>query len=195
MRQTLECKVCGKPVIITPSRVKGRDSVCCSYKCNGKYKKSLNPNYIPCEVCGKLTYKKPNEQNKQKNICCSFGCLGELRKTIYLNENNPNYGNRASNNPMTKNEIITNYGYRLIHAEGHPHAINGFWIKEHRLLAEKYLMEDFQSIEIDGNKYLSRKFDVHHINGDRLDNRLENLKIMSRSDHMRLHLTERWSRK
>ena len=28
---------------------------------------------------------------------------------------------------------------------------------------------------------------VHHVNGDKLDNVIENLEIMSRSEHMKLH--------
>ncbi|HXJ92657.1 MAG TPA: HNH endonuclease [Terriglobia bacterium] len=35
---------------------------------------------------------------------------------------------------------------------------------------------------------------VHHINGDRSDDRLENLEVLSKSDHTRLHTLEAWSR-
>lgn len=32
---------------------------------------------------------------------------------------------------------------------------------------------------------------VHHVNGDQLDDRIENLEVLSHSEHMRLHSTER----
>ena len=32
---------------------------------------------------------------------------------------------------------------------------------------------------------------VHHIDGDKLNNRIENLELMNRSSHMKLHSKER----
>ncbi len=45
----------------------------------------------------------------------------------------------------------------------------------HRVLAEVFLGLD-----------PSTKMDVHHINGDKQDNRLENLEILSRKEHLRI---------
>lgn len=51
----------------------------------------------------------------------------------------------------------------------------------HRLIAEKIL----------GRK-LRKGEEVHHKNKNRRDNRPENLEVMSKGDHIRLHNYERW---
>lgn len=165
----------------------GKDFVCCSIYCSKQYYKSINKNYLLCDNCGKRFYVKPENQKKYSLHYCSLSCLGEARKTLYIGDKNPNYNNRDDKNPMTKETRITVHGYKLVKAIGHPFAINGFWIKEHRLIAEKYLMNEEQSVEVNGINYLNPKLSVHHINGDRLDNKPENLLILTRSEHMKLH--------
>jgi hypothetical protein len=45
----------------------------------------------------------------------------------------------------------------------------------------RYLMEQHLGIKLKSNQV------VHHINGNKLDNRLENLVVMNRGDHAKLH--------
>lgn len=58
--------------------------------------------------------------------------------------------------------------------------IKGSRIDEHRKIVQDLI----------GRK-LSKNEVVHHINGDKSDNRIENLQILSRSEHAKLHLKNR----
>ena len=87
-------------------------------------------------------------------------------KRFRKGEDHPNWGGGVT--------INTN-GYRLIKVLDHPNAQGGKWVPEHRLVMEKYL-----------KRFLTKNEDVHHINGNRLDNRLKNLEILDRQSHMRI---------
>lgn len=58
--------------------------------------------------------------------------------------------------------------------------VNGKKVDEHRYIMEQYLGRKLTSNEV-----------VHHKNGDKRDNRIENLEILTRSSHATLHLTGR----
>ena len=66
---------------------------------------------------------------------------------------------------------------------------------EHRLIAEKYLLNDENSVVVDGKRYLSPDYDVHHKDGNRLNNAPQNLEVLTRSDHMKKHFAERRAQK
>ena len=74
---------------------------------------------------------------------------------------------------------IHTQGYVLVYCPEHPNANKGGgkYIFEHRLVMSNYLKRPLEKGEI-----------VHHINGDRTDNRIENLALHSNEEHTALHM-------
>ena len=66
-------------------------------------------------------------------------------------------------------------GYILIYQPLHPFVTSQGYIMEHRLVMEKYL-----------GRYLAKEEEIHHINGIKTDNQIENLMLFkNKSEHIK----------
>ncbi len=85
------------------------------------------------------------------------------------------------NNPKWKGgRLKTSTGYIIVRCEGHPRTSEGHpYVFEHILVMEAYL-----------GRYLTINEIIHHINGRKDDNRIENLELIDRSKHMKHHIQD-----
>jgi hypothetical protein len=112
-------------------------------------------------ACGKNS--KPVEAYAlRRGLSKSCGCLKRhLASQQPTRENSPRW--RGGRN-------VSKEGYVSLYAPDHPAAKHKKYVREHRLVMENHL-----------GRYLHDHEFVHHKNGDRGDNRIENLELWSRS--------------
>ena len=104
---------------------------------------------------------------------------------------NHQYGLKGDKNASWKGgRTISSYGYVLIYSPDHPFANGDGNIFEHRRVAERFLLNEENSVAINGKKYLSPEYEVHHKNENKTDNSVENLVVLTKSEHRSLHNVE-----
>jgi len=127
-----------------------------------------------------LYFKSNMSQRKiAKRIGCSQSLIGKIiKKGGYK----ARYSDRRGNcNPSWKGGRWDHRGYIVVYDPSHPHCNTRGYVREHRLVMEKYL-----------GRYLKKGEFVHHINAIRDDNRIENLKLFkSRGTHTQWHFSQR----
>lgn len=166
------CLICEKPFRVPPSH--GISKYCSSH-CYGVSKKGIRPStfkkvQLNCCICNNLFLVSP--YRKQIAKYCSKECrIISQRKKI----------SREKNHSWKGGRYIDGYGYIRVLNKDHLYANSMGYVLEHRLIMENYL-----------GRILARSELVHHVNGIKTDNRIENLELTDRVNHMRLHAKKRW---
>jgi len=102
--------------------------------------------------------KNLSEEHKRK--------IGDTKrdKGLHKGKNNSMYGKKGKESPVFKGKCKTTSGYFNICAPNHPNKTKHGYVLEHRLVMEEFI-----------GRYLTSEEIVHHINGIKSDNRIENL--------------------
>jgi len=148
-------------------RSKGSTRRFCSVECHDQAQRIGQQR--PCETCGRGMYVTPSIESKR--FCCR-ACYETQRAS------SSSIGRTHNGRGVVRDHA----GYLRIWEPEHPASMQG------RVLEHRWVME--QAI----GRFLVTDEHVHHVNGVKDDNRVENLQVMGSQDHRLLTARERVQR-
>ena len=142
--------------------------------------------WCDCHYTRWRLYGRPDEPShwRQRTVCTVDGCDGPnyahglcVKHAARMRK----YGN-VTTVKVKKGSInaTTNQGYILVKRRDHPNASKVGWLAEHRLVMSEILGRSLYAWE-----------EVHHKNGNRADNRPENLELWTTSQPIGQRVTDK----
>lgn len=126
-----------------------------------------------CQKCGKEYYVR---WIKSTAKFCNHSCYIESIKGVKRPKISEMF--TGSGNPRWKGgRILDKDGYWMIYSPKHPFKNAIGYVREHRLVMEKFLGRYLMSIEV-----------IHHKDENKQNNKLSNLQLFFKPDHDRLSL-------
>ena len=109
---------------------------------------------------------------------CKCGCGSEIKDSKEFKWGHNRMFPTGKLNPKWKTgKFVGSKGYVYVKVYNHPYSGRNNYVREHRLVMEKHI-----------GRYLKPNEVVHHINGNKLDNRIENLELYdSHKEHLCFH--------
>jgi len=155
---------------------------------NNKKKNQFNtqPVYVDCSYCSKSKRISPSRLNLYKNHFCNVKCKQkwQIKNKTMSGDKSPMKRKDVieqfigKNNSSWKGERYKSLGYTYILKKDHPRVKNKEkkYVAEHILIMEKYL-----------GRYLNKNEQIHHINGKKDDNNINNLIVLTIDSHSKYH--------
>ncbi len=133
-----------------------------------------------CSFTKKRRKPVTEEERRNRSAAQKGKVISEEQRHFISKINSCNY-NGLNGYGHTKKH---NGGYVLVYVPKHPNAHRDGYVMLHTVLMERSI-----------GRYLTEDEVVHHINHDRSDNRIENLRLMSKHEHCSMHMKERYAKR
>lgn len=160
---------------------------CCNIDMNNHRKNGIS---ISCSKCGKLTYYSQSQIKQNRKYFCSRNCRKQQNnfgchmckqifsvRTYRVKNGKVKYCSRSCLGKDLLKKYPSIFGFKKLNKPFHRYktiTIKGHQYREHRYIMEQHLKRKLESWE-----------HVHHINDNSLDNRIENLIVLSNADHQK----------
>jgi len=130
-----------------------------------------------CKFSNKWRKEESVESSIRRSNAKKGQKLSEKQKRLISERNSCDY-NGLNGYGHTKSH---NRGYVVVYVPKHPHAHKDGYVMLHTVIMERNI-----------GRYLEDDEVVHHINHNRKDNRINNLQLMKKKEHMSMHMKERY---